>query len=54
QCNPHEKDTDYWGTGRGAKQGYEVNFYFLLFLFFFLAHFLLQAKMNADHNQLQK
>ncbi|XP_044589407.1 zinc finger protein rotund-like isoform X1 [Cotesia glomerata] len=40
QCNPHEKDTDYWGTGRGAKQGYE--------------HFLLQAKMNADHNQLQK
>lgn len=37
QCNPHEKDTDYWGTGRGAKQGYEVNFYFSLFLYFFLA-----------------
>ncbi|KAG7210843.1 hypothetical protein KM043_012327 [Ampulex compressa] len=35
QCNPHDKETDYWGGGRGAKQGYE-------------------AKMNADHGQLQK
>ncbi|XP_011305312.1 zinc finger protein rotund isoform X1 [Fopius arisanus] len=40
QCNPHEKDADYWGAGRGTKQGYE--------------HFLLQAKMNADHGQIQK
>ncbi|XP_031366771.1 uncharacterized protein LOC102679998 [Apis dorsata] len=35
QCNPHDKESDYWGGGRGAKQGYE-------------------AKMNADHGQLQK
>ncbi|TGZ44735.1 Uncharacterized protein DBV15_09156, partial [Temnothorax longispinosus] len=40
QCAPHDKESDYWGGGRGAKQGYE--------------HFLLQAKMNADHGQLQK
>ncbi|XP_051175743.1 zinc finger protein rotund-like isoform X2 [Leptopilina boulardi] len=35
QCNPHDKESDYWGGGRSAKQGYE-------------------AKMNADHGQLQK
>lgn len=25
QCNPHDKESDYWGGGRGAKQGYEVS-----------------------------
>ncbi|KYM76855.1 hypothetical protein ALC53_12744 [Atta colombica] len=24
QCAPHDKESDYWGGGRGAKQGYEV------------------------------
>ncbi|XP_011503315.1 PREDICTED: zinc finger protein rotund-like isoform X2 [Ceratosolen solmsi marchali] len=40
QCNPHDKESDYWSSARGAKQGYE--------------HFLLQAKMNAEHGQIQK
>lgn len=25
QCNPHDKESDYWSGGRGAKQGYEVS-----------------------------
>lgn len=25
QCNPHDKESDYWGGARGAKQGYEVS-----------------------------
>lgn len=69
QCNPHEKDGDYWGGGRTAKQGYEVSNDVSkyrqnhtlpipdLILFILIGksqHFLLQAKMNADHNQLQK
>ncbi|XP_015179794.1 PREDICTED: zinc finger protein rotund-like isoform X1 [Polistes dominula] len=24
QCNPHDKESDYWGGGRGTKQGYEA------------------------------
>ncbi|KOX79636.1 hypothetical protein WN51_02902 [Melipona quadrifasciata] len=68
QCNPHDKESDYWGGGRGAKQGYEVSQPLahilaersefsrppVLILLSEAQHFLLQAKMNADHGQLQK